>query len=303
MCFYFQIMVNMIKYIHKYQGGVLMRSTVGLSEKIVNNVVEIPIDKISLNPYQPRKNFDSDKIAELAKSIKQYGVIQPITVRKNFIGGYELVSGERRLKASRLINCTHMPCIVIDVTENDSAVIALLENLQRADLSYWEEAEAMQHLICDHKYTQEEVAEKLGKSQSSVANRLRILKLPESVREIIREKNLTERHARALLKVHDEQTQLKILKQVCENEYNVSKTEELVLKAIEKVEEEKAKESGKMMGVVHLRMFINTINKAVDVVQKAGVMVQTTKKENKNFIEYLIKIPCDKDKLKIMQIE
>ncbi len=303
MCFYFQIMVNMIKYIHKYQGGVLMRSTVVLSEKIVNNVVEIPIDKISLNPYQPRKNFDSDKIAELAKSIKQYGVIQPITVRKNFIGGYELVSGERRLKASRLINCTHMPCIVIDVTENDSAVIALLENLQRADLSYWEEAEAMQHLICDHKYTQEEVAEKLGKSQSSVANRLRILKLPESVREIIREKNLTERHARALLKVHDEQTQLKILKQVCENEYNVSKTEELVLKAIEKVEEEKAKESGKMMGVVHLRMFINTINKAVDVVQKAGVMVQTTKKENKNFIEYLIKIPCDKDKLKIMQIE
>ena len=280
-----------------------MRSTVVLSEKIVNNVVEIPIDKISLNPYQPRKNFDSDKIAELAKSIKQYGVIQPITVRKNFIGGYELVSGERRLKASRLINCTHMPCIVIDVTENDSAVIALLENLQRADLSYWEEAEAMQHLICDHKYTQEEVAEKLGKSQSSVANRLRILKLPESVREIIREKNLTERHARALLKVHDEQTQLKILKQVCENEYNVSKTEELVLKAIEKVEEEKAKESGKMMGVVHLRMFINTINKAVDVVQKAGVMVQTSKKENKNFIEYLIKIPCDKDKLKIMQIE
>ena len=103
--------------------------------------------------------------------------------------------------------------------------------------------------------------------------------------------------------MHDEQTQLKILKQVCENEYNVSKTEELVLKAIEKVEEEKAKESGKMMGVVHLRMFINTINKAVDVVQKAGVMVQTSKKENKNFIEYLIKIPCDKDKLKIMQIE
>ncbi|MBQ2898037.1 MAG: ParB/RepB/Spo0J family partition protein [Clostridia bacterium] len=280
-----------------------MKNSSAASEKVVNNVVEIPIDKISLNPYQPRKNFDSDAIAELAKSIKQYGVIQPITVRKNFIGGYELISGERRLKASRLVNFTHMPCIVIDVTENDSAVIALLENLQRADLSYWEEAEAMHHLICDHKYTQEEVAEKLGKSQSAVANRLRILKLPESVREILREKNLTERHARALLKVHDEHTQLKILKQVCENEYNVAKTEELVEKAIEKVELERTKESGKMMGVVHLRMFINTINKAVDVVQKAGVMVETSKKENKNFIEYLIKIPCDKDKLKIMQIE
>ncbi len=276
-----------------------MKNTAAFTEKVVNNVVEIPIDKISLNPYQPRKNFDSDAISELAKSIKQYGVIQPITVRRNFIGGYELVSGERRLKASRLINCTHMPCIVIDVTENDSAVIALLENLQRADLSYWEEAEAMQHLICDHKYTQEELAEKLGKSQSSIANRLRILKLPESVREALKENNLTERHARALLKVHDEHTQLKILKQVCENEYNVAKTEELVEKAIEKVEEEHTRESGKMMGVVHLRMFINTINKAVDVVQKAGVMVEASKKENKNFIEYLIKIPCDKEKLKI----
>ena len=280
-----------------------MKNSAAFAEKIVNNVVEIPIDKISLNPYQPRKNFDSDAISELAKSIKQYGVIQPITVRKNFIGGYELVSGERRLKASRLINCTHMPCIIIDVTEDDSAVIALLENLQRADLSYWEEAEAMQHLILDHKYTQEELAEKLGKSQSAVANRLRILKLPESVREVLKEKNLTERHARALLKVHDEHTQLKILKQVCENDYNVAKTEELVEKAIEKVEEERTRESGKMMGVVHLRMFINTINKAVDVVQKAGVMVQASKKENKDFIEYLIKIPCDKDKLKITQIE
>lgn len=277
-----------------------MRNTVSLSEKIVNNVIEVPIDKISLNPYQPRKVFDSDAISELAKSIKEYGVIQPITVRRNFIGGYELVSGERRLKASRLINKTHMPCIVIDVTENDSAVIALLENLQRKDLTYWEEAEAMQHLIIDHKYTQEELATKLGKSQSSVANRLRILKLPDSVRNYLQENNLTERHARAILKVHDENTQLKILKQVCDHDLNVAKTEEMVSKTIEKVEQERARESGKMMGVVHLRMFINTINKAVDVVQKAGVKVEASKKENKNFIEYLIKIPCDKEQLKII---
>ena len=277
-----------------------MRNTVLLSEKIVNNVIEVPIDKISLNPYQPRKIFDSDAIAELAKSIKEYGVIQPITVRRNYIGGYELVSGERRLKASRLINLTHMPCIVIDVTENDSAVIALLENLQRKDLTYWEEAEAMQHLIIDHKYTQEEVAVKLGKSQSAVANRLRILKLPESVKNILQENNLTERHARAILKVHDENDQLKILKQVCDNDLNVARTEEMVSKTIEKVEQERERETGKMMGVVHLRMFINTINKAVDVVQKAGVKVEANKKENKNFIEYLIKIPCDKEQLKII---
>ena len=277
-----------------------MRNTVSVSEKIVNNVIEVPIDKISLNPYQPRKIFDSDAISELAKSIKEYGVIQPITVRRNFIGGYELVSGERRLKASRLINLTHMPCIVIDVTENDSAVIALLENLQRKDLTYWEEAEAMQHLICDHKYTQEELATKLGKSQSAVANRLRILKLPESVKQCLQENNLTERHARAILKVHDESAQLKILKQVCDSDLNVAKTEEMVSKTIEKVEQDRARESGKMMGVVHLRMFINTINKAVDVVQKAGVRVEASKKENKNFIEYLIKIPCDKEQLKII---
>lgn len=277
-----------------------MRNTVAFSEKIVNNVIEVPIDKISLNPYQPRKIFDSDAISELAKSIKEYGVIQPITVRRNFIGGYELVSGERRLKASRLINKTHMPCIVIDVKENDSAVIALLENLQRKDLTYWEEAEAMQHLILDHKYTQEELAVKLGKSQSAVANRLRILKLPESVKNYLQENSLTERHARAILKVHDENAQLKILKQVCEGELNVAKTEELVSKAIEKVEDQRTRDNGKVMGVVHLRMFINTINKAVDVVQKAGVMVETSKKENKNFIEYMIKIPCDKEQLKII---
>lgn len=277
-----------------------MRNTASVCEKIVNNVIEVPIDKISLNPYQPRKIFDSDAISELAKSIKEYGVIQPITVRKNFIGGYELVSGERRLKASRLINKTHMPCIVIDVTENDSAVIALLENLQRKDLTYWEEADAMQHLITDHKYTQEELATKLGKSQSAVANRLRILKLPESVKSYLQENNLTERHARAILKVHDENSQLKILKQVTSNEFNVAKTEELVSKTIEKVEQQRARESGKMMGVVHLRMFINTINKAVDVVQKAGVMVEATTKESKNSIEYLIKIPCDKEGLKII---
>ena len=277
-----------------------MRNIAAFNEKIINNVIEVPIDKISLNPYQPRKVFDSDAISELAKSIKEYGVIQPITVRRNFIGGYELVSGERRLKASRLINKTHMPCIVIDVTENDSAVIALLENLQRKDLTYWEEAEAMQHLIIDHKYTQEELATKLGKSQSAVANRLRILKLPESVKNILQENNLTERHARAILKVHDENAQLKILKQVCDSDLNVAKTEEMVSKTIEKVEAERAKESGKMVGVVHLRMFINTINKAVDVVQKAGVNVEASKKENKNFIEYLIKIPCDKEQLKII---
>ena len=293
-------MVIVLKYIHRYQGGILMRNTVAFSEKIVNNVIEVPIDKISLNPYQPRKIFDSDAISELAKSIKEYGVIQPITVRRNFIGGYELVSGERRLKASRLINKTHMPCIVIDVKENDSAVIALLENLQRKDLTYWEEAEAMQHLILDHKYTQEELAVKLGKSQSAVANRLRILKLPESVKNYLQENGLTERHARAILKVHDENAQLKILKQVCEGELNVAKTEELVSKAIEKVEDQRTRDNGKVMGVVHLRMFINTINKAVDVVQKAGVMVETSKKENKNFIEYMIKIPCDKEQLKII---
>ena len=261
------------------------------------SILQIRVDKITLNPYQPRKIFEMEQLEELAQSIKEYGVIQPITVRKNFIGGYELISGERRLRASKLAGLSTVPCIVIDADENDSAIIALLENLQRADLTFLEEAEAISHLVEEHKYTQEQLAKKLGKSQSAIANKLRLLRLPPIIKRIIADNALTERHARALLRIPDEQLQLKVVKAICENHLNVAQTDTLIDKTIKRATNPHAVHDGKIRGVVELRMFLNTVNKAVDVVKKAGVQIETYKREKDDLIEYIIKIPKNSEKI------
>jgi ParB family chromosome partitioning protein len=196
-------------------------------------ITYIPIENIRPNPYQPRRNFEHGALEELCKSIKEYGVIQPINVRKTKTNHFELVSGERRLRASILAGLKEIPAIVIDVNENDLAIMALIENLQREDLGYMEEAEGYSNLIKDHGLTQEELAQKIGKSQSTIANKIRLLKLPPMVKKMLSDHQLTERHARALLKLHDEQLQLRVLKKVCEKGLNVKKTEELVQKAKE----------------------------------------------------------------------
>ncbi len=268
-----------------------MRETERASQKVINTVVDIAVDKITVNPYQPRKNFDVNQISELAQSIREFGVIQPITVRENFIGGYELIFGERRLRASKLAGKLTIPCIIVDASENESAMIAMLENLQRSDLSFLEEADAIYHLIHEHRYTQEQLARKLGKSQSAIANKLRILKLSPEIKKIISDNHLSERHARALLRLSGDNLRLKALKMICQNNYNVAQTEELIDKILESLAEPKEKGKGKIKGVIHLRMFVNSINKAVDMVKKAGVDVETTKTEKDECIEYLIKIP------------
>ena len=260
----------------------------------VMQITRIPITQITTNPYQPRKIFSPDQLSELAASIKEYGVIQPVTVRRNFLGGYELISGERRLRASHLAGKEDIPCIIIDADENDSAFIALLENLQRADLTFMEEAEAIYNLIKEHKYTQEQIAQKLGKSQSAVANKIRLLRLSDTVKAQIAEYRLTERHARALLRVQDEQVQQKILKIVCEKQLNVTQTDLLIDKTLEKLASPTNEKEGRIKGVVELRMFLNTVNKAIEVVKKAGVPVLAQKKDRGDCIEYVIKIPRDK---------
>ena len=185
----------------------------GEKQKEINYV---DIEKIRPNPYQPRKKFNKISLEELCESIKQYGVIQPINVRKISVNMYELVAGERRLRAATMAGLVKVPCIVINIDDNDSAVLALIENLQREDLSYMEEAEGYNNLLNEHGFTQEELAKKVGKSQSTIANKIRLLKLPPLVKKILADNNLTERHARSLLKLHDEQLQLKVLKKVCE---------------------------------------------------------------------------------------
>ena len=178
-----------------------------------NQVVYVQLDKIVPNAYQPIKYFDREALEELSLSIKEYGVIQPITIRR--IGSvFEIVAGERRWRASKLAGLKKIPCAIVDITDTESAEIALLENLQREDLNFIEEAEAYYNLIHDHKFTQEQLAEKMGKKQSTIANKLRILKLTSIVRRKVLEGNLTERHSRALLSLPSEELQIRVIEEV-----------------------------------------------------------------------------------------
>ena len=177
-----------------------MAKTKRLSVLESGRVLYLPAARIRPNPLQPRKHFDAGALQELAESIRQYGVLQPLTVRR-LAGGYELVAGERRLRAARLAGLSEVPCLLADVDEESSGMLALVENLQRRDLDYIEEAEGLQKLMQQYHLSQEQAARRIGKSQSAVANKLRILRHPPSVLQALRENHLTERHARALLKL------------------------------------------------------------------------------------------------------
>lgn len=253
----------------------------------------IPINKIRPNPYQPRRNFEKVQLDELANSIREYGVMQPISIRCINGTSYELVTGERRLRASKLIGLETIPAIIIDIADRDSAVIALLENLQRQNLSYLEEGEGYQNLIQDYGITQEELARKLGKSQSTIANKLRILKLSNEIKTILSENDLSERHARALLRIPDEKIQMEIISKVILENLNVKKTEELIEQEIVKIlNKEIPKEKQKIKTFVSdIRIFTNTIKQAVDVMNKSGVDAKCLMEQKDSFYEIKINIP------------
>ncbi len=260
----------------------------------LKNITYVNIECIRPNPYQPRKQFNKAALEELCESIKQYGVIQPINVRKISNSTFELVAGERRLRAATMAGLKEIPVITINVDDNNSAVMALIENLQREDLSYMEEAEGYNNLINDHNFTQEDLAQKIGKSQSTIANKIRLLKLPPLVKKILADNNLTERHARALLKLHDEQLQLKVLKHVCEKSMNVKKTEELVEKAIERYTKEKKEAVGERKltkSIKDIRIFVNTIRQAIDLMKKSGVNAKAAQIDRGEYIEFIVRIP------------
>lgn len=255
----------------------------------------IPIEMIRPNQYQPRKFISQASLEELSESIKNYGVIQPITLRKISNDTYELVSGERRLRASQIAGLKEVPAIVIDIIDEDSAILALLENLQREDLNFLEEAEGYYNLIQDHNLTQEELARRLSKSQSTIANKLRLLKLSEKVRNIIIKYNLTERHARALLKLPDEETQLIILEQVVKKELNVKQAEALIEKYImDHSTTNDPKESHKQSikkALKDLRIYINTFKQAVDLMNKSGIKASLEQHDSDDYIEFVVKVP------------
>ena len=255
----------------------------------------IRISEIVRNPNQPRRYFDPEAIATLAESIRQYGVLNPLTVRRTGNGGYELVAGERRLRAARVAGLTDVPCLLINADGEDSSVIALVENLQRRDLDFFEEANGFKRLIDQFGLTQEEAARKVGKTQSAVANKLRLLRSQQNM-ELIRRNNLTERHARALLRLSEEADRINVTNYIIEHELNVSRTEEYIdefLKAKEKPEPLPEQDGGRH--VVRLfkdvRFFLNTLNRAVGVMVDSGIGATVQQQESDDGLTLTISIP------------
>lgn len=251
----------------------------------------IPIKSIKPNPNQPRQEMDPQALKELTLSIMEYGLMQPITVRQVRPFEYELIAGHRRLEACKSLGLAYIPAIVMCASETDSAVLSLVENIQRENLNYMEEAEAFAALVNEHGLTQEELADKLGKNQSTIANKIRILKLSPEVREILTENNLTERHARALLKLPDEHMRLKAVKTIVDRGLNVAKSEELIEAMLTEKPKEEPPANKNIRILKDVRVFTNTIKQAVDMMRRSGIEAQANKKESDTFIEYTIIIP------------
>jgi len=258
---------------------------------LISNIINIDVNKIIPNKNQPRKVFDDKSLEELSQSIKSYGIIQPITVRKIYDDIYELVAGERRLKAVKLLRMESIPAVVIEVKEEESAAMALIENLQREDLDFIEEAMAFERLIEDFGLNQTQLAEKLGKSQSTIANKMRILKLPDSVKKELREAKLTERHARALLKIEDEEVLLSILEKIVKKDLNVSETEKLVNSIAEDLNIKKMKDKRYVRNFINYKIYINTIKNAYNEIVKTGIEAKFEQQESDEFIEIKVRIP------------
>ncbi len=233
-------------------------------------VLYVPLSKIVPNPYQPRKEFESEALSELADSIRQYGVLQPLLVAPGPDNNYILIAGERRLRASTMAGMGSVPVIVSEYTTQQIAEIALIENLQRKDLHYLEEAEGYEKLVNTFHLTQESMAGRVGKKQSTIANKLRLLKLSPSVRNTLHESDLTERHARALLKLENEETQKTVLKKIIKDHLNVKQTETLVDKTL-KQEGKLNKKKPRIVIVNDVRIYLNSIKNIMDAVKNSGI--------------------------------
>ena len=261
-----------------------------IKKKIQNEkpqIISLPLYMIAPNPNQPRSYFDPAAMEELKNSIMEYGLIQPITVRRRN-GEYELIAGERRFRAAQMAGLETIPAVVVEADNDRSAILALLENLQREDLSFFEVAESYKSLIREQGMTQTELALKVGKSQSSVANKIRLLRLPPLVKKLIRDYDLTERHARALLLLSDEDKQLEAVKIICRDNLGVTQTEELIrsMKAkkaqpIDEVRVTKAKD---------VKVFQNTVKRAVNMIARSGIDAELSENSFDWGTEYIIKI-------------
>ncbi|MCL2077058.1 MAG: ParB/RepB/Spo0J family partition protein [Oscillospiraceae bacterium] len=256
-------------------------------ENPVNRVVEIPIASIKPNPSQPRVVFDDYELSQLAVSIRQNGMLQPVTLRRTDGAGYELVSGERRLRAAKLINMEHIPCIIIDTDNENSAIFAILENIQRSDLNYIEEALAIKSLIDHYGITQEDCAARLGIAQSTVANKLRLLRLTDEEKSLALRFRLNERQARALLKLPPEK-RLAAIEKIGSLQLNTSQTDKFICDMLGEKPLERKKH---VWAFKHVGLYINTFNKTIESMKNAGIECVATRNRTDDFMEYIVKIP------------
>jgi ParB family chromosome partitioning protein len=253
------------------------------SDKNKEQITEIKIDKIKTNPFQPRQEFKQHEIEELAHSIDNFGLIQAITVRKKETG-YELIAGERRLRAAKFLGRELIPAVIRNLNDQEMAEIALIENLQRKDLNFLEEAQAYQQLINKFNLTQSELANRVSKSQSTIANKLRLLKLSAGVRNELIAANLSERHGRTLLKLDSAEEQLKIIKEIKKKGLNVRESENLIKK-------EPVKKKKKIKHISDdLRLFANSLEKRITEIKDSGINVEYDRNDHQNSIEYYIKL-------------
>ena len=255
-------------------------------------IKKIPIDHIVANRFQPRTVFDEEKIEELARTIHIHGIIQPIVVREFSIDQYEIIAGERRFRAMKKLGWTEAPAIIKNLSDTETASVALIENLQREELSPIEEAMAYGKLLELHNLTQEALAQRLGKGQSTVANKLRLLKLPQPIQEALLNKIITERHARALIPLKDPEKQVVLLAEIIDKNFNVKQTEERVVKLLEQ-KSEKPKPKRKAFSK-DMRIAVNTIRQSLTMVTDSGINLDAEEEEFDEFYQFTIRIPKKK---------
>ncbi len=258
-------------------------------EKECPQVTLLPIEKIIANPEQPRKVFKKEELEELSNSIKDYGVLQPILVRRMEQGIYSIIAGERRYRASCQAGLTEIPAIIQNLEEEQAALIALVENVQREDLNYIEEAKAYKKLMDDFKLTQAEIAQKVGKQQSTISNKIRLLTLPEDILELLTVHGLTERHARALLRIEEENNRRKIIDRIVKNNLNVKQTEKLIEEFLEGQAEQKRKKQ--KVNYISYKIYVNTIRKAFTQIKEIENDAVFSQEDKGEYLEVKITIP------------
>lgn len=251
------------------------------------SILLIPVDSIIPNPNQPRKTFNQSELEGLASSIKYNGIIQPLVIRRSENDKFELISGERRLRAAKIVGLDTVPCVLMSACDEQSALYAIIENIQRDNLNFFEEAESILKLSTVYGLSQQEISKKLGKSQSSLSNKMRLLKLSPELRAVITDNLLTERHARALLRLDNDVDRLKVLLHIIEKKLNVNDTDRYIDNLMSPV---CVKPKPKFKKLKDVRIFINTINHAVDTMRKAGIQAVSTEHETCEYYEYVVRI-------------